>query len=95
MIYRVCCINITQLVLTNLNYSLICNTKAHILELIVYEAVLFGEVIYNGHLLMYFIGRLEEKQKDYAILLISIEIANQILIMDLMFRAAYEDRERE
>ena len=42
-----------------------------------------------------FVNNLEAKPKDYAILLISIIIANQILMMDLIFRAAYEDRERE
>jgi hypothetical protein len=42
-----------------------------------------------------FINNLDAKPKDYSILLISLVIANQVLIMDLMFRAAYEDRERE
>ena len=78
-----------------MNYSLICNTKAHRAELIIYELVLFGEIIYNGKLMVLFVNNLEAKSKDYAILLISIIIANQILMMDLIFRAAYEDRERE
>jgi hypothetical protein len=57
--------------------------------------VLFGEVVYNGHLFLLFINNLEGTEKDYSILLISLVISNQILIMDLIFRAAYEDRERE
>lgn len=32
---------------------------------------------------------------DYSILLISLVIANQILIMDLNFRAAYEEKKRD
>jgi hypothetical protein len=44
---------------------------------------------------MLFINNLEGTVKDESILLISLMIANQILIMDLIFRAAYEDRERE
>lgn len=63
--------------------------------MIVYEMVLFGEIIYEGNLILLFISNLQEKPKDYSILLISIMIANQVLIMDLVFRAAYEDRERE
>jgi hypothetical protein len=93
--YTGCCINVTQILLTNLNFSLLCNTKAHKFELAVYEIILFGEIIYNGNLLVLFIGSLEGKEKDLSILLISIIIANQILIMDLIFRAGYEDRERE
>jgi len=42
VLYDGCCINGTQIILTNLNYSLICNTKAHLAELIVYEIVLFA-----------------------------------------------------
>lgn len=45
--------------------------------------------------MLLFISKLVEKPKDYSILLISIIIANQVLMMDLIFRAAYEDRERE
>ena len=48
-----------------------------------------------GNLILTFISNLAEKPKDYSILLVSIIIANQVLIMDLIFRAAYEDRERE
>lgn len=81
--------------LTNLNYSLICNTKAATAELVLYEIILFSEIIYSGDLLMVFINNMEGVPKDESILLISITIANQILIMDLMFRAAYEDKERE
>jgi hypothetical protein len=83
------------MLLTNLNYSLICNTKAHLAELILFEAVLFGEIIYNGNLFLMFINGLEGKPKDYCILLISLVIANNTLIMDLIFRAGFEDRERE
>jgi hypothetical protein len=53
------------------------------------------EVVYSGDLLMVFIENMEGVPKDESILLISIIIANQILTMDLMFRAAYEDKERE
>jgi hypothetical protein len=35
---------------------------------------------------MLFINNLDEKVKDYSILLISLMIANQILIMDLIFK---------
>ena len=93
--YDGCCINATQIILTNLNYSLVCNTKAHLAELIIYEIVLFAEIIYNGTLLILFINNLDAKPKDYSILLISIAIANQILIMDLIFRAGYEEKEKE
>jgi hypothetical protein len=34
--YTGCCLNVTQIVLTNLNYSLICNTKAVTAELVLY-----------------------------------------------------------
>jgi hypothetical protein len=81
--------------LSNLNCSLICNTKAEKPELILYEAILFAEIIYNAHLILLFISSLENQPKDESILLISLVIANQVLIMDLIFRAAYEDRERE
>lgn len=90
--YLGCCLNVTQIFLTILNYSLICNTRAERGELIVYEMVLFGEIIYEGNLILIFITSLSEKPKDYSILFISILIANQVLIMDLVFRAAYEDR---
>jgi hypothetical protein len=93
--YDGCCLNVTQIVMTILNYSLICNTRAERGELVVYELVLFGEIIYEGNLILIFITSLAEKPKDYSILFISILIANQVLIMDLIFRAAYEDRERE
>jgi hypothetical protein len=93
--YTGCCLNMTQIMLTTLNFSLICNTRAETAELVVYELVLFGEIIYEGNLILLFISNLVDKPKDYSILLISIMIANQVLIMDLIFRAAYEDRERE
>lgn len=38
---------------------------------------------------------MEGVPKDESILLVSIIIANQILVMDIMFRAAYEEKERE
>ena len=95
MEYTGCCINITQIILTNINYSLICNTKAENLELFIYEAVIFGELFYNGDLIIIFIEGMEGKEKDMAIIFISLVIANQVLIMDLIFRAAYEDKERE
>lgn len=93
--YTGCCINVVQIVLTNLNYSIVCNTKAHRVEFVVYEIILFGEIIYNGTLLITFVDILKEQSKDLSILLISILITNQILIMDLLFRAAFEDKERE
>lgn len=93
--YTGCCINVTQIILTNLNYSLVCNTKAHMAEFVAYEVILFGEIIYNGTLLILFVNNLEGHSKDLSILLISIIITNQILIMDLLFRAAFEDKERE
>lgn len=93
--YSACCLNVTQIVLTNLNYSLICNTKAVLAELALYERFLFAEVIYSGDLLMVFIENMKGVPKDESILLISILIANQILTMDLLFRAGYEDKERE
>ena len=95
ILYTGCVLNITQILLTNLNFSLICNTKAELAELVVYEAVIFGEIIYNGDLIMLFINNLEGHEKEESILLISLLIANQVLIMDLIFRAAYEDKERE
>lgn len=87
-----CCLNVVQIILTNLNFSLLCNTKAHRVELVIYEMILFAEIVYNANLLILFIGDLEGKVKDYSILLISIMIANQILIMDLIFRAAHEEK---
>jgi hypothetical protein len=79
--------------LTNLNFSLICNTKAHLAEMILYEIILFGEIIYSGNLLLLFVNNLEEKPKEYALLYVSIAIANQTLIMDLILRSAYEEKE--
>lgn len=80
--------------LSVVNFSLICNTKADRLEFFTYQFILFGEIIYDGHLLLYFVNHLEGSSKEYSILLLSIIIANQTLIMDLIFRAAYEDHER-
>jgi hypothetical protein len=90
-----CILNAAQLILTCLNYSFLLNTKADRWEFLLYEIVLAGEIIYNGTLMLLFINHLEGHAKDESILLISIIIANQILIMDLLFRAAYEDKERE
>jgi Tfp pilus assembly protein PilO len=59
------------------------------------EIVLFGEIIYAGHLMLNGINHLEGKPKDYIMFLLTIIIANQMLMMDLIFRAAFEDRERE
>jgi hypothetical protein len=36
-----------------------------------------------------FVNTLDEKPKDYSIVFVSIAIANQVLIMDLIFRAAH------
>ena len=44
--YEGCVINIVQIVLTNLNYSLICNTWAETPELIVYELTVFAEIVF-------------------------------------------------
>ncbi len=82
-------LNSVQLLLTVLNFSLLCNTKADRWEFLVYEMVLAGEIIYNGHLMLLFINHLEGHAKEESILLVSIVIANQILMMDLLFRAAY------
>jgi hypothetical protein len=90
-----CIANIVQLFLTNLNYSFATNTKTQLSELVFYEAVLFGEIIYNGSLLVSFVSTLEGKSKDLSILYLSLMIANQMLIMDLMFRGAYEERLQE
>jgi hypothetical protein len=57
--------------------------------------VLAAEIIYSGTLLIMFINNMTDKPKDYSILFISIMIAWQILVMDLIFRAGYEDREKE
>jgi hypothetical protein len=95
VLYDGCCINATQVMLTNLNFSLISNTKAYLAELILCEIILFGEIIFNGNLLLLFVNNLVEKPKDYALLYVSIAIANQMLIMDLLLRSAYEEKEAE
>ncbi len=89
---RECALNATQVLLTNFNFSLICNTKARPLELWVYLAILFAEIVVNGKLFLLFVVDLEGKEKDESILLVSLIIANQVLIMDLIFRAAYEEK---
>lgn len=55
----------------------------------VYETILFAEMIYNGYLLIIFIDSLVDSQKDYGLLYIVLVITNQILIMDLIFRFGY------
>lgn len=44
--------------------------------------------------MIYSINHLVEKPKEYSLFLLTIIIANQMLMMDLIFRAAFEDRER-
>lgn len=78
--------------MTNLNYSFATNTKTQLSELVFYETFLFGEIIYNGSLLVGFVSTLEGKSKDLSILYLSLMIANQMLMMDLMFRGSYEER---
>lgn len=56
---------------------------------------LFAEIIYSGFLLITFINGMKEKSKDYCILFISIFIAWQMLVMDLIFRASFEDKLHE
>lgn len=90
-----CVVDGAGVFLTNLNLSLICNTKAHPLELWTYLAVLFAEIVTDGKLFLLFVHELHEKEKDQSILLVSLIITNQIIVMDLIFRAAYEERERE
>jgi hypothetical protein len=82
------------LLLSNFIYSSICNEKGELAYLIVFEIVLFAEIIYDGTLLMTFIDNLTEKPKEYSILFVSITIAWEILVMDLIFRAVFEDREK-
>ena len=41
-------------------------------ELIVYQTVLSGEIIYNGTLLILFVNNLEEKPKDYLYIYICV-----------------------
>jgi hypothetical protein len=90
MDYAGCCLYTVVILITNLNYSLLCNIKGDLPILIFYEIVLFAEVIYNGSLLIKFVGELTDKPKDYSILFVSIFIAWQMLVMDLLFRGAYE-----
>jgi hypothetical protein len=44
--------------MTNLNYSFATNTKTQLSELVFYEVFLFGEIIYNGSLLVGFVSTL-------------------------------------
>lgn len=89
-----CILYTVVIALTCLNYSLLCNIKGDLPIVIVCEITLFSEIIYNGFLLIKLIGELEGKPKDYSILFISIFIAFQMLVMDLLFRGAYEEREK-
>ena len=61
--YEECCLNATQFMLSVVNYSLICNTKADRSEFFMYQFILFGEIIYDGHLLLYFVNHLEGSSK--------------------------------
>lgn len=81
--------------LTNLNYSLLCNVKGDLPVVVVCEIALFAEILYNGTLLIKLIGQLEGQPKDYSILFISIFIAWQMLVMDLLFRGVFEEREKQ
>jgi len=93
--YESCCIIATQLMLINLNYSFGCNQETHYAEIIVYEVTLFAEIVYNSILLVYFLSNLTGHDKDFSILLIAIMVANQILIMDFIFRAAYQKSKKQ
>jgi len=81
--------------LINLNYSFGCNQETHYAEIIVYEVTLFAEIVYNSILLVYFLSNLTGHDKDFSILLIAIMVANQILIMDFIFRAAYQKSKKQ
>jgi hypothetical protein len=72
MEYQGCVLYSLTLLLTNLNYSLICNTRGEMPLLVLFTIVLFAEIIYDGMLLVTFINNLKEKPKDYSILFISI-----------------------
>jgi hypothetical protein len=87
--------NMAQIVITNLNYSLAANDKSQLSEVIVYEVILFSEMIYNGYLLIIFIDNLIDSQKDFGLLYIVLIITNQILIMDLIFRFGYLKNEKD
>jgi hypothetical protein len=95
MTYQGCIEYSIVLLLTNLIYSFACNGKTELAFLIAFETVLLAEIIYSGTLLIMFINNLKDKAKDYSILFISIIITWQILVMDLIFRAAYLDRIKE
>jgi hypothetical protein len=95
MEYKGCVLYSLTLLLTNLNYSLICNTRGDLPLLVTFLIVLFAEIIYNGTLLISFINNLQEKPKDYSILFVSIFIAWEVLVMDLIFRGAYEEKEKD
>lgn len=95
MDHKGCTVYCAVLLITNLCYSLCCNERTEFAYLIVFEMVLFAEVIYSGILLITFIDNMKDKPKDYSILFISIMIAWLILVMDLLFRAVYEDKHKE
>jgi hypothetical protein len=90
-----CWLYSVTILLTNLNYSLICNVKGDLPILALFEVVLFAEIIYCGTLLLKLISELEGVPKDYATLFFSLMIAWQVLVMDLLFRAAYEEKEKQ
>jgi hypothetical protein len=94
MYYGGCIEYCITLLLSNYIYSSICSEKGELPFLIIFEIVLFAEIIYDGLLLISFINHLEAKPKDYSILFISVMIAWEVLVMDLIFRAVYEDREK-
>jgi hypothetical protein len=56
MDYTGCCLYSVVILLTNLNYSVLCNPKGDLPLLIFYEIVLFAEIVYNGSLLLQFVG---------------------------------------
>lgn len=88
-----CWLAVGQMVTTNLNYSLACNHLTSIPILALYEAVLFGEIIYNGNVILHLIQHESFKNENEGILFFVIVVdANQILIMDILFRIWYERR---
>ncbi len=72
-----------------------CNTHGDLPILVVFLICLFAEIIYSGTLLITFIKDLRDEPKDYSILFVSIQIACGVLVMDLLFRCAYEEKEKE
>lgn len=95
MDYKGCALYCTVLLVNNLNYSLICNTRGDFPLLVLFTICLFAEIIYSGTLLITLINNLKDEPKDYSILFVSIQIACGALVMDLLFRYAYEEKEKE